>query len=142
MPSLYTEIEISALRTDVWHSIFHKEDWLKWNTFLFDRDPDLPFQQGKVVLLSLRRLVRESETEFEAQVTLMQPEVCLRWVAIAPGFQNEHIFELQDVGWKRTKYIHRETFSGWLAPFFFAAVRQDERQGLRRMALELKQYVE
>lgn len=142
MPSLYTEIEISAPKAQVWRALFHKSSWSSWNSFLFDRDAALPFQQGQTVLLSLRRLPSEPETEFQALVTLIQPETCLRWVTIAPGFRSEHIFELQEVGWQRTKYTHQENFSGMLTPFFLAFIRQDEQQGVRRMARELKRYVE
>jgi hypothetical protein len=142
MPTLYTEIEINAPRTTVWQTLLHKEAWLRWNTFLYDRNPDLVFQQGRTVQLSLRRLREETETEFEARVLLLQPQVCLRWVSTAPGFRSEHVFELQDVGHNRVKYIHRELFSGLATPFFLSFLRKDEQQGLRRMAWELKLYLE
>lgn len=142
MPSLYAEIEINAPKSAVWAALFHKENWLRWNTFLYDRNPNLPFVQGRTVQLSLRRLREETETEFEPRITLLQPEVCLRWNYSAPGFRSEHVFELQEVGRNRTKYIHRENLSGLITQFFLSFLRKDEQQGLRRMAWELKQYVE
>jgi hypothetical protein len=142
MPSLYTEIEISAPKSVVWQALIQKEAWSKWNTFLFDRTPEQPFKLGQTLLLSLRRLSGETETEFQARVTVVQPESCLQWVATAPGFKNEHVFELQEVGWQRTKYTHRENYSGLITHLVLPMMRQDEQQGLRRMARELKQYVE
>ncbi|MFM7426131.1 MAG: SRPBCC family protein [Elainella sp.] len=142
MPTLYTEIEINAPRAVVWHALLHKENWLRWNTFLYDRNPDLVFQQGRKVQLSLRRLREETETEFEARVLLLQPQACLRWVSTAPGFRSEHVFELQDVGRNRVKYIHRELFSGLVTPLVLSFLRRDEQQGIRRMARELKFYLE
>lgn len=142
MPSLYTEIEINAPKSAVWKALLQKDKWLKWNTFLYDRNPYLPFEQGYFVQLSLRRLREETETEFEPRVTLLQPEVCLRWVSTAPGFRSEHVFELQQVDWKRTKYVHRENLSGMVTQFFLSFLRRDEQQGLQRMARELKLYVE
>lgn len=142
MPSLYTEIEIHAPRAVVWQALIRKEDWLRWNTFLFDRTPTKPFAQGHAVLLSLRRVVGDEETEFEANVTLLQPDVCLHWVARAPGFKNEHSFELQDVGRGWTRYTHREQFSGLFTRLVWSMIRQDEQQGQKRMARELKSYVE
>jgi hypothetical protein len=142
MPSLYTEIEINAPKSIVWRALVHKQDWLKWNTFLFDRDPTQPFKQGQTVSLSLRRTTGELDTEFQSLVTLVQPEVCLQWVTKAPGLKSEHVFELQEVGWDRTKYTHRQNLSGLLTSLFFSLMRQDEQQGLRRMARELKQYIE
>lgn len=142
MPSLYTEIEINAPQSVVWQVLLQKEKWLNWNTFLYDRNPALPFKQGQTVQLSLRRLREETETEFDPRVTLLQPDVCLRWVSIAPGFRSEHSFELQQVGRNRVKYIHRESLSGVVTHVFLPFLRRDEQQGLRRMAWELKQYVE
>lgn len=142
MPSLYAEIEINAPKSAVWQTLVRKENWLKWNTFLYDRDPTLPFKQGQTVQLSLRRLREETETEFEPRIILLQPEVCLRWVYSAPGFRSEHVFELQEIGRNRTKYLHQETISGMMTFLFLPFLRKDEQQGLQRMARELKQYVE
>lgn len=142
MPSLYTEIEINAPKSAVWHALIRKEKWLYWNTFLYDRNPNRPFTQGKSVHLSLRRVHEESETEFEPRILLLQPETCLRWVYKAPGFRSESIFELQQIDRHRTKYVHQENLSGAVTSFFLLFLRQDQQQGLRRMARELKQYVE
>jgi hypothetical protein len=142
MPSLYAEIEINAPKSDVWRTLLRKQEWLKWNTFLYDRNSALPFKQGQVVQLSLRRLREEAETEFEPRITLLHPELCLRWVYTAPGFRSEHVFELLEIGWNRTKYVHQEHFSGMFTHLFLPFLRQDEQQGLRRMARELKLYVE
>ncbi len=142
MPSLYAEIEINAPQSVVWQALIRKENWLKWNTFLYDRNPKIPFVQGKKVYLSLKRLREETETEFEPRILLLQPEVCLRWVYAAPGFRSEHLFELQQIDRHRVKYLHQETWSGIMTPFFLSFLRKDEQQGLRRMARELKYYSE
>jgi hypothetical protein len=142
MPSLYTAIEIQAPKPIVWQALVRKEKWLQWNTFLYDRNPTLPFQQGQIVQLSLKRVSAEAETEFEPRILFLQPNVCLRWVYTAPGFRSEHSFELQEIGRNRTKYIHQEQLSGPMTVLFLPFLRQDEQQGLRRMARQLKQYVE
>lgn len=142
MPSFYTEIDINASREAVWDALIHKEEWYRWNTFLYDMDPKLPFRQGRQVLLSLRRLEGEEETEFQPVVTLLQPNRCLRWLAKAPGLKTEHLFELADLGPNRTQYIHQERISGVFSPVFWPFIRHDEKQGLRRMARQIKRYVE
>ena len=142
MPSLYAEIEINASRRRVWQALWRKEQWLYWNTFLYDCDPKQTFEQGQEVSLSLRRRPGDEETEFQPRITLVQPEVCLKWVSSIPGFTNEHIFQLQETGRERTKYIHQENFSGLLTRVFYPFMRQDEQQGIRRMARELKRYAE
>ena len=142
MPTLYTEIEINAPIHKVWLVLFHKEYWVKWNTFLFDRDSTKPFKQGEEVKLSLWRSPREDETEFQPTVTLLQPKICLAWISQIPGLSNRHIFELQKIGIRRTKYVHREEFSGWLTRLFLPFIKKDEKKGMERMADELKRYLE
>ncbi len=142
MASLYAEIEINAPKRVVWNALITKERWKYWNTFLFDCDSSLHFEQGKEVFLSLRRLPEDEETELDAVVTYMQPEVCLKWVSSIPGLRNEHVFELQEIGVGRTKYLHKDNFSGMLQRVFLPFVREDEVRGIRRMARELKLYVE
>ena len=142
MPSLYTEIEINAPRSRVWQVLLRKEQWKYWNTFLYDCDPSQPFQMGGEVFLSVRRVQADEEIEFQPAITLIQPEVCLKWVASIPGFQNEHVFELLDVGRGRTRYLHQEHFSGMLTRLLLPFIRQDEQAGMRRMASELKTYLE
>ncbi|NEQ32901.1 MAG: SRPBCC domain-containing protein [Leptolyngbya sp. SIO4C5] len=142
MPSLYAEIEIEAAREKVWQALIAKEKWYWWNTFLFDCDPQQPFREGASVLLALQRLEGDEETEFQPTIVRLQPPLQLRWVSTAPGFKSEHLFELQDIGPNRTKYSHRERVSGGLARFFLPFIRDDEKRGLKRMARQLKRYVE
>lgn len=142
MPSLSTEITIHAPRSQVWQTLIQKERWLYWNTFLFDRDPKRPFAEGSRVMLSVRRTDRDDEIEFQSRITVVQPNSCLQWTSTAPGFHSEHSFELQDIGVNVTRYRHRERFSGAVSSLLLPFIRRDELQGLRRMALELKLYVE
>ncbi len=142
MAVFYTEIEINAPRQLVWQALVEKEQWQQWNTFLFDGDRTLQFLQGQEVLLSVRRHPDEEETEFQPKVTLVQPGVCLSWVSAIPGFRNEYVFELQDTGDGWTKYVHKDSFSGFLSRVFLHFIREDEQQGIKRMAQDLKHYVE
>lgn len=142
MPSLYAEIEINSTRDRVWDALINKQRWQLWNSFLFDRSPDRQFQLNRSVVLALQRLKDEPDTEFEAIVTVLQPNICLQWRAIAPGYENEHSLELQDVGWQRIKFTYRENYSGKLSGLFLPFIRRDEQQGIDRMARELKHYIE
>lgn len=142
MPSLYTAVEIYASRRQVWRVLYHKELWLYWNTFLYDDAPNRPFVVGQNVLLSMRRVPGEAITEFQPRVTLVQPDVCLQWVSTIPGFACESHFELQAIGRDRTQYIQQERFSGRLTRLLLPFIRQDEHQGICRMAQELKRYCE
>ncbi|MEM9904788.1 MAG: SRPBCC domain-containing protein [Cyanobacteria bacterium P01_D01_bin.44] len=142
MPSLYAEIEINAPAERVWDALIRKEDWRFWNTFLFDCDTNLRFSPGQEVFLAMQRLEGDEDTEFQPVITMMQPGVCLKWVSKIPGLRSEHSFELQEITPGRTRYLHRDTFSGVLSKVFLPFIRQDEKQGLRRMAQQLKYHVE
>ncbi|MBF2080372.1 MAG: SRPBCC domain-containing protein [Synechococcales cyanobacterium T60_A2020_003] len=142
MPSLSTEITIRAARSQVWQALIHKERWLYWNTFLFDRDPARPLSAGNHVMLSVRRTEDDDEIEFQSYITVVQPNACLQWLSTAPGFKSQHSFELQDVDVDVTRYRHQERFSGAMSSLLLPFIRRDELQGLRRMAHELKNYVE
>jgi hypothetical protein len=140
--SFYSQIEINAPKQRVWQALFQKDKWKHWNTFLYDCDSKVPFRIGYEVFLSLRRLPYEEETEFEPLVTQVQPNICLSWVSSIPGFRNEYVFELQEIGVGRTKYIHKNSYSGLLTRVFLPFIREDEQRGNQRMARELKRYVE
>lgn len=142
MPTLYTEIELNAPRSFVWETLCRKDQWKRWNTFLNDRTPNQTLTRGHSLVLSLQRLPKEPETQFQAFVTTVEPDRCLKWVAIAPGYRSEHTFELLEMGAMRTKYSHKERISGALSTLFFPFIRKDEQRGIRRMAMDLKDYVE
>lgn len=142
MACLYTEIEINAPKQQVWQALFHKNQWKHWNTFLFDCDSTVPFRKGHEVFLSLRRIPHEEETEFAPLVIQVQPDICLSWVSSIPGLRNEYLFELQEIGMGRTKYVHKNYYSGLLTRVFLPFIKNDEQRGNQRMARELKRYVE
>lgn len=148
MPSLYTDIDIDAPRSQVWQILIQKDRWKYWNTFLYDCDPNRDFVEGRDVSLSLLRIPGE-EIQFRPIVTLIQPGYCLKWISTIPGLRNEHTFELQDRGRDpsglrrtRTQFIYQQSFSGALTKVVLPFIRQDEWKGMRRMTQELKQYAE
>ncbi len=142
MPTLYAEIDINAPQSVVWDALIRKDQWRFWNTFLFDCDPSLPMQRGGEIFLSMQRLEGDEETEFQPLITMMRSPYVMRWVSTIPGLRSEHMFELRETVPGRTRYLHRENFSGILSKVFLPFIRQDERQGLRRMAQQLKMHVE
>ncbi|MEM6449354.1 MAG: hypothetical protein AAF703_03470 [Cyanobacteria bacterium P01_D01_bin.105] len=142
MPTLYAEIDINAPQSVVWDTLIRKDQWRFWNTFLYDCDPGLPIARGSEIYLSMQRLEGDEETEFQPLITMLRPPMMMRWISTIPGLRSEHIFELRETVPGRTRYLHRETFSGVLSKVFLPFIRQDERQGLRRMAQQLKMHVE
>jgi len=108
---------------------------------LYDQAPTVAFSPSASVKLAMRRLPNEAKLRFTARVVHFHPEVCLRWVAIAPGYRSEHQFELETAD-GITRYHHQEIITGAMSKLIVPFIRQDELRGLRRMALDLKQYVE
>ncbi len=127
---------------DVWDALVRKEDWRYWNTFLYDCDPRSNFMLGREVFLAMQRIEGDADTEFQPVVTTLRPGSCLRWVSKIPGLKTEHSFEMQEITPGRTRYLHRDIFMGPLSGVFLPFIREDERDGLRRMASQLKRYVE
>ncbi len=142
MPSLYTEIDINAPQNVVWDALIRKDQWRFWNTFLYDCDPGLRIARGNEIFLAMQRLEGDEETEFQPVITMLRAPYMMRWVSTIPGLRSEHIFELRENVPGRTRYIHRELFSGILSKVFLPFIRQDERQGIRRMSQQLKMHVE
>ena len=142
MPTLHIELTIDAPRNRVWEALCRNDQWYQWNTFLFDRRPHQTLTLGHSLILGLQRLPKEPETQFQAIITQVEADSCLRWTAIAPGYRSEHTFRLHDAAAAQTHYSHRESVAGVLGPLFFPFIRKDEKRGLRRMARELKDYAE
>jgi hypothetical protein len=142
MPTLYAEIDINAPQSVVWEALTRKDQWRFWNTFLYDCDPSLQIARGGEIFLSMQRLEGDEETEFQPVITMLRPPYMMRWISTIPGLRCEHVFELRETVPGCTRYIHREIFSGVLSKVFLPFIRQDERQGLRRMSQQLKMHVE
>ena len=142
MPTLYAEIDINAPQTVVWEALMRKDQWRYWNTFFYDCEPGIRIARGNELFLAMQRLEGDEETEFQPLITVLRPPCLMKWTTSIPGLKTEHTFELQERMPGRTSYLHRETFSGILSKVFLPFIRQDERQGLRRMAQQLKIHVE
>ncbi len=142
MPTLYAEIDINAPQSMVWEALMRKDQWRYWNTFFYDCEPGIQIARGNELFLAMQRLEGDEETEFQPLITMLRPPSLMMWTASIPGLKTEHTFELQERMPGRTRYLHRETFSGILSKVFLPFIRQDERQGLRRMAQQLKIHVE
>jgi hypothetical protein len=142
MPSLYTETIINAPIRLVWRILTDKDRWMYWNTYLYDCSFGLPIDEGRTLLLGVRRVPGDEAIEFPARITINQPPHCLSWVASIPGYTNKTTFELQDLGHGCTQFRHREAFSGTFSRIALRFVRDDQQRGIRRMARELKTFAE
>jgi hypothetical protein len=142
MPSLYTETIINAPIRQVWRILSDKDNWMYWNTYLYDCSFRLPITEGRDILLAIRRVPGDEPIEFQAKILLYQPPYSLSWIASIPGFRNRTSFELQDIGDGCTQYRHQESYSGTFSRFALKFIRDDQQAGIRRMARELKVFAE
>jgi hypothetical protein len=82
---------------------------------------------------------------FRPVILALHPEHELRWIGriMVPGiFDGEHQFQLEPIGVHRTRFIHREFFSGLLVPLLWQTLDTQTRQGFEEMNLALKNRVE
>src|SRR5436853_58381 len=142
MLELRTETEIDGPVERVWQVLTDFESFPDWNPFIRSI-------RGKAVEGSrLDVLLGASGTRpmrFRPKVLKVVPNRELRWLGrlVLPRlFDGEHIFELEAVGPRRTKFVQSERFRGIFVPSlrgcahpprggFRPSLREDARHGLR-----------
>ena len=78
-------------------------------------------------------------------IKILEPKNEFRWLGslIFPGiFDGEHIFQLEQINDSKTKFIHRENFSGLLVPLFWKSLNTNTRKGFEEMNEALKERIE
>ena len=78
---------------------------------------------------------------FRPKVLKVVPNRELRWLGrlVLPRlFDGEHIFELEAVGPRRTKFVQSERFRGIFVPFLRGSLERDVRRGFEEMNQALR----
>jgi hypothetical protein len=137
-----TTIEINAPANTVWDVLTDFSRYGEWNPFI--RSIHGKAEQGEQLEILIQPPGGTGMT-FRPLILVLQPEAELRWLGrlILPGiFDGEHQFQLKPIGESRTRLIHRETFSGLLAPLLWRNLDTQTRQGFEAMNHALKQRAE
>ena len=138
MLELRTETEIGGPVDRVWQVLTDFESFPDWNPFIRSI-------RGKAVEGSrLDVLLGASGTRpmrFRPKVLKVVPNRELRWLGrlVLPRlFDGEHIFELEAVGPRRTKFVQSERFRGIFVPFLRGSLERDVRRGFEEMNQALR----
>lgn len=137
-----TSIEIDAPTTAVWEVLIDFSRYSQWNPFI--RSIIGKANRGEQLEIFIQPPSGSGMT-FRPVILNLQPERELRWRGrlLLPGvFDGEHQFRLEPIGENRTRFVHREVFTGLLVPFLWRDLDIKTRQGFQEMNQALKNVVE
>jgi hypothetical protein len=137
-----TTIEIDASASKIWAVLTDFSSYSEWNPFI--RSIRGEAKQGGRLEILIQPPGGNGMT-FRPVILALQPEHELRWIGriMVPGiFDGEHQFQIEPIGVHRTRFIHREFFSGLLVPLLWQTLDTQTRQGFEEMNLALKNRVE
>jgi len=139
---LNTEIEIEASPQTVWSILTDLGRYEAWNPHI--REAEGEVSEGGKLTIQVEEAGGSSMT-FEPTVTRVVPDVELRWLGrllLPRVFDGEHIFEIQDLGGDRVRFVQRENFRGLLVLPLWGKLNTDTRQGFEAMNAALKMRAE
>jgi hypothetical protein len=142
MKELITEIEINGTIDRVWEVLTNFSSFPEWNPFIKQIEGDLNIGAQLKVLIEPPG---GKAMTFKPIVKILEPENEFRWLGslLFPGiFDGEHIFRLEQINDNKTKFIHRETFTGLLVPLFWKSLNSNTRIGFEEMNKALKERIE
>ena len=142
MKEIRTEIDIEASAGRVWDSLTDFPAFPEWNPFIrrISGEPD--------VGTKLEVFMQSSGTRgmtFRPTVLKAVRNRELRWLGhlAVPGlFDGEHIFEIEELGEKRVRFVQRERFRGILVPLLRRSLDRDAKRGFEEMNQALRTRVE
>jgi hypothetical protein len=139
---LNTSIEIDAPANTVWEVLIDFSCYGQWNPFI--RSISGEAKQGEQLEVFIQPPGGNGMT-FRPVILAVQPGHELRWRGqlLLPGiFNGEHQFQLEPIEANRTRFVHRETFSGLLVPLLWRDLDTKTRQGFEEMNHALKNVIE
>ncbi|UCH66579.1 MAG: SRPBCC domain-containing protein [Ignavibacterium sp.] len=142
MKEINTVIEIDETIDQVWEILTDFSSFPKWNPFIKKIDGELKVGTQLQVLIEPPG---GKAMTFKPTVKILEPKTEFRWLGnlLFPGiFDGEHIFQLEQIDNNKTKFIHRENFSGLLVPLFWKSLNSNTRNGFEAMNKALKEKVE
>jgi len=142
MKELKTEIDINGTADQVWEVLTDFSSFPEWNPFIKKIEGE--FKIGAKLKVYMEPPGGKGMT-FKPVVKILKPKAEFWWLGslLMPGiFDGEHIFQLEKIDNNKTKFIHRENFSGLLIPLFWKSLNSNTRQGFEEMNKALKEKVE
>ncbi len=137
-----SSIEINASTAQVWAALTDFSSFPDWNPFI--RRASGSIEPGARLEVFIQPSGARGMT-FRPTLLAVEPQRELRWLGrfLIPGlFDGEHVFQIESLGENQVQFVHCETFSGVLVPFFWRGLDTDTRRGFEEMNRALKARVE
>jgi len=133
-----TDIEINASAYKVWGELINFAAYADWNPFIQTIDGNLA-HGGRLSVFVCPPNTKGMR--FKPVVRELEENRKLVWLGhfMFPGvFDGEHSFELIPISENKTRFVHKEKFSGFLVPIFWSNLGNDTHQGFVNMNRALK----
>ncbi len=142
MKRISTDIIIYAPKEIVWKVLTDFKSYPDWNPFikLFKRVPE----KGRRFKVVIQQPGSKPMT-FSPVCLELSDNSELRWLGslgFKGLFDGEHIFELFDEEYGKTRFVQRENFSGILVPLLWKQLDKKTRKGFELMNEALKERAE
>jgi len=138
MKHLKTEIIINAPAEKVWGILFDTSAYPDWNPFIVSVNKN--FKPGEKMNIVLQQPDSKPMTIKPVVLEVIENKK-LRWLGhlgFKGLFDGHHIFELEAQSVNKTRFIHREEFSGILVGLLWKQLNTKTRKGFELMNQSLK----
>jgi hypothetical protein len=139
--SLHTEIEIDAPVSEVWGVLIDWPSYPSWNPWMHEISGDLELGSR----LDVRLKLGDKPMRFQPTLVRLEAGRSFAWLGhtlVRGLFDGKHAFELEELAVGRTRFVHREQFSGLLAGLVLRMIGDSTREGFETMNRALKQRCE
>lgn len=137
-----TEIEISASPTKVWNILTDIESWSKWSPII--KASSGAATVGSEVQIMMMGKDGQDGPKYKPRFIVLEQNKKFQWRAFMMFgflFTNDKVFELEQTA-TGTRLIHKELFSGLLAPIFCSKMEEGVPPMLNLMNQALKEFAE
>jgi len=141
MKTIQTTIKIDASPATVWKVLMNHKDFPKWNPFIKEikGDPSVNNSIHVSIQLDKKTMI------FQPLILKNEENQEFRWLGhtyVKGLFDGEHYFKLVRESENSTLLIHGEKFSGVMAGFIYAMIKEKTKMGFNEMNRALKNKVE
>lgn len=137
MNEILTYIEIAAGAEEVWKVLTDFDAYPQWNSMMW---PDGADPRPGARLRVRVRMGGWFRFTFRPTIRRADPGRELSWKGRLPArlLQGVHTFAIESLGPNRVRFIHRETFTGLMVPFYMWLMAGWAERAYARMNRELK----
>ena len=142
MKEISTEIEIAATPEKVWEVLTDVNGWKNWSPIIKGSTGEVSL--GSQVNITMKGKDGGDGPKYSPKITVLDKPKMFRWRAHMMAsflFTNDKVFELEETS-SGTRLVHKELFSGLLAPIFCGSMEKGVPPMLNSMNQALKELLE